>query len=500
MKATDYRREHFSNGRSFPQADFDGYIQASAQFAKTLYTRYLPCMAGGILISFLFSQGIGGFVGNILAVLCIFAGLITGAAFNMKASKAVKEYAVRLGISNSDIAAAKQHVKNGTVAWSDSAIPQNAAVDATAANTTAGDHKSNNTAQSQMQPVAAQLVEFLPESPRRAVWAAVLTAAAWLMLLILQSIFGPNTRFNADALFLSAAALVGTAAYLLIRPGLKYKIIGAGTGVIAVVMDAFTIAFVQNPRIYVQRVHLGELLSLRNMFFFRALGGVFLAVTLSLAVAWLIAFLIKTVHDKRRVRFAALGAAGVYLLCGLIRSAMNIRGVPIPDFAALFSVFSGSFFDAACVFLACMAVYSLCNMRSASVKLHGLGLVWAWLAAIGMTVSLIAAISAGTSHGGVITYTAQFILAASGLVGYILLICKRRMGLYVILLGVGMMLGAGVATTSVGVFYRANQFALLFVSNVLGALNPLFAYLAVRAGTNTAGAVPTVQVKSEDLL
>lgn len=48
MKATDFRREHFANGRSFPQSDFDGYIQASANFAKTLYTKYLPCMAGGI--------------------------------------------------------------------------------------------------------------------------------------------------------------------------------------------------------------------------------------------------------------------------------------------------------------------------------------------------------------------------------------------------------------------------------------------------------------------
>lgn len=131
MKATDFRREHFANGKSFPQADFDGYIQASANLAKALYTKYLPCVVGGILISFLFSQGIGGFIGNIMAVLCIFAGLIVGGAFNMKAGKAVKEYATRLGITGVDVAAAKQHIKNGTVAWIGSDMPiQSADVEA----------------------------------------------------------------------------------------------------------------------------------------------------------------------------------------------------------------------------------------------------------------------------------------------------------------------------------------------------------------------------------
>ena len=90
MKATDFKREHFANGKSFSQADFDGYIAASERLAKTMYTRYLPCLAGGILISLLFSQGVGGFAGNMMAVLCIFAGLIVGGIFNLKAGKAVK--------------------------------------------------------------------------------------------------------------------------------------------------------------------------------------------------------------------------------------------------------------------------------------------------------------------------------------------------------------------------------------------------------------------------
>ena len=500
MKATDFGREHFANGRNFLQTDFDGYIQASDNFAKTLYTKYLPCMAGGILISFLFSGGIGGFAGNIMAVLCIFAGLIAGGAFNMRASKAVKEYAARLGITNADVAAAKQHIKNGTVAWIANDTACKGADAEVIAAEVSGQAEGGYPVEVPVETQTAEVqpIESLRKNPLRAAWAAGLMAAAWLLLLVFQSIFGPNTRFNADALFLCVAALVGTAAYLLAHPGLKLKLTGAGAGVIATVMGAFNVALLRNPRLYMQRVGLGEMFSLRNMLFFRAFGGVFFTVALSLAVAWLISTLIKTGGDKRRVRLAALGAAGVYLLCSLTRSALNIRGVIIPDFASLFSTFSGSFFDAACVFLVCMAAYALCNMPSANVKLRGLGLVWAWLATAGMVVSLIAVISAGTSHGAVITYTAQFILAISGLAGYILLLCKRRVGLYVILLGAGVMLGAQMNAALAGVFYRANQYIFLLISNVLGALNPLFAYLAVRAGTNQirVASVPAMQVES----
>ncbi len=47
MKASDFRREHFEKGRSFNRADFNEYISASEKFAKTIYTRYLPCVGAG---------------------------------------------------------------------------------------------------------------------------------------------------------------------------------------------------------------------------------------------------------------------------------------------------------------------------------------------------------------------------------------------------------------------------------------------------------------------
>ncbi|MEA5060797.1 MAG: hypothetical protein VB049_12335 [Candidatus Pelethousia sp.] len=494
MKAANFKREHFRNGRGFSQEDFHGYIQASENLIKSMYTKYLPCVAGGILLSFLFSKGMGGFVGNILAVLCIFSGLIAGGIFSMQASKAVKAYAARLGITKADVAQARQHIKNGTVAWQCDAT-------ASAEAATGADRMETPACMEAIclepQPIEAPALPVLSENPGRAVWAAGFMVAAWLLLLVLQSIFGPQTTFNGHALFFSAAALLGAGVYMLARPARRIKCIGAGAGAVFVLLYTLSIAVSQNQRIYVQKVTLGALFGFLSLPFPRLFAWVFFSAALTLLLSWRVSLLSKTGGEKRRMRLCALCAAGVYLVCSLIRVGLNTRMVfPRMDFPSLFSTFSGSFFDAICLFLVCMAVYALCNMPVDRVKLCGLGLVWAWFATAGMAVSLIAAISAGTNRSSMITYTAQFILAISGLGGYILLLCKRRVGLYAILLGVGIMLGAQFCTALTGVLYGADRYVLPLVSYALGALNPFFAYLAVRAVSKDAvGASSTAVVK-----
>ena len=117
MKTSDFRPEHFPIGQGFDPADFQAYLRASENMAKTLYTRYLPSVGVGILLGIFSSAAIGGFVGNILAVILIFAGLIVGAVFNMKAAGPVNEITRRMGITKQDVAVARRLVKNGTYAW-----------------------------------------------------------------------------------------------------------------------------------------------------------------------------------------------------------------------------------------------------------------------------------------------------------------------------------------------------------------------------------------------
>lgn len=116
MKAKEFRLEHFEKGRSFNRSDFKVYVQASDALVRTAHTRSLPSVAVGPLLGLLFSKGVGGFGGNILALVCIFAGLIIGGIFNVKAAKAVNVLAQRLGITKEDVASTRKHVKNGTFA------------------------------------------------------------------------------------------------------------------------------------------------------------------------------------------------------------------------------------------------------------------------------------------------------------------------------------------------------------------------------------------------
>ncbi len=112
------RPEHFTNGREFSRSDFEGWVLASRRGAKKALTAYLCCIGGGILLSFLFSEGVGGFGGNVLALLCIFGGLILGGALAKRNGAASARQARRLGITNADIRAAKALLKQGKTARS----------------------------------------------------------------------------------------------------------------------------------------------------------------------------------------------------------------------------------------------------------------------------------------------------------------------------------------------------------------------------------------------
>lgn len=116
LLARSLRPEHFANGRAFSRPAFDQWILESRKSLRKALIAYLCSVAGGILLSLLFSE-VGGFGGNIVAVLCIFAGLIAGGIFSKKAGMSAENSAVYLGISSADVAAAKRHLKNGTFAW-----------------------------------------------------------------------------------------------------------------------------------------------------------------------------------------------------------------------------------------------------------------------------------------------------------------------------------------------------------------------------------------------
>ena len=146
----------------------------------------------------------------------------------------------------------------------------------------------------------------------------------------------------------------------------------------------------------------------------------------------------------------------------------------------LFSIIAPIFLGALALYFISVAIYSLCHMSSTRVKLHGIGLVWAWLAMIASLFTIFSPFIPSLENR---PYASQLILGISAFVGYLMLICKKRAGVFVVLLGVGLMLLPQLLN-SVNWMMTPNseQGIQLLISTLLGALNPLFAYLATRAG------------------
>ena len=97
-----------------------------------------------------------------------------------------------------------------------------------------------------MGPAPQQTAEpnvFDPErNPARVLWAAGLFALLWILPLLIQSIFSPHTTFCADALDLSALAVLAAGVYFLCRTGGKQKLIGGALAVAGAVLLAFSAA------------------------------------------------------------------------------------------------------------------------------------------------------------------------------------------------------------------------------------------------------------------
>lgn len=326
-------------------------------------------------------------------------------------------------------------------------------------------------------------VRLPAEKPLRAVWLIGFAAVAWLLLIALQSAFAPRTIFSADTLYFCAASVLGAAVYLITRRGTKNKLLAIGAGALCAILLALSETVVKNPAIYGMRVPFGKIFDKGNVLLFRALPGAFAAVCIALALAWFVFARVKQGNAQRRARLsggaAAIGYFAVREIHSFYGARMFLSKLRFPD---LFSVFSGALFDAACVFAVCATVYALCNMPFDRVRTKGLGLVWCWIATFGMAASVITALTTGLSadQPGSL-FTAQLLLALFGLAGYILLLAKRRTGLYFILLGAGLTLAALLVTSLSQVLYGNTRFIVLFVSLLLGALNPLFAWLSVRA-------------------
>jgi hypothetical protein len=100
---------HFENGENFDKKTFALLIDALLKSRSDAWKMPVIWLAG-FLLALLFMR-MGGFIGNILGVVCIFAGMIGGNLSVMGAAKQIKAASKELGIAKNEINDAIRRVK-----------------------------------------------------------------------------------------------------------------------------------------------------------------------------------------------------------------------------------------------------------------------------------------------------------------------------------------------------------------------------------------------------
>lgn len=341
-------------------------------------------------------------------------------------------------------------------------------------------------------PMAAP--DLQPPNTLRAVWAAGILLTAWILLYLLQGIFEGRLLYNADAAFFMIDALLGAGVFLICQRGVLQKCMGGAAGLIAALLSAFSGYAQQLQAKFYGSFSLLELLDFTAPYVMYQFLQMLLCAALLLGGAWVTAYLLRVKPEKQRLLAAGGVAAGVYLLFTIYRT-IAVNGPYFFNMNPLmfFTMFLNILADTGVVFLAVWFLWKLCTMERTGVQLRGPGLVWVWFAVFGMAGSVILVAIQGLTPSSGMAYTSGMLLALSGLIGYILLLCKKRIGLYVLLAGTGLMLGSQFFAVLTPMLSGLPQYASLFVGSIIGAVNPLLGYLAVRAADRrpyTAYAVP----------
>lgn len=336
----------------------------------------------------------------------------------------------------------------------------------------------------------------VPAKHGRAVWSGLLLIGGWLLLLFLQGlpkIFGNFTThgsyilggfllFSPEACYFLTAAVLATAVYLVIQKGWQNKLLAAGFGIVSAFMSACND---YADALYLRTMGafgIGNVVSFINARIWSTLRSTFLVAAAAVLVAVLFRLLLRGKTEKTVVLATGGIAAGVLLIGELVLLGIQYnRYLLVMGFLRVFTLVLPIIGEALCLYLTVVALRRLCNMQSGAVRLRSLGLAWAWVGAIGCLLGAAWLIWSCASASVTMAYTAQMLLCLVVSTGYILLLCERRAGIYVVVIGAGLLLLGQLFNAVYGLLCGAEQYWTLLLGGILGAVNPLLGWLAVRA-------------------
>lgn len=311
-----------------------------------------------------------------------------------------------------------------------------------------------------------------------------LLAGVWVLLLLLQGPLTGRLLYNREISFFIVAAMTGTSIYLVLQDDSKHQRQGLVGGVLSVIfyaiscMTGITMDQVRGEFFLFPVTGSEVLLFLTQLIQGLALIGLTMG---GAYYAW------KRLADKdpaQRMDLTAKIAGALYALVPimvwlygnifLIINSQQGYGDFIFDFIGFLQ-------DAFILYLFIKLVDRVCKSENHPVELYGLGRLWVRIGAVIMPIAFlkICLVAFGVTEG--LGYTASLFLALAQSVGYILLVGKRREGLYLILSAGLIVLNGQASEGIVAIGFGLREFDLLFFMIPLEICNALFAWLAVRA-------------------
>ncbi len=335
-----------------------------------------------------------------------------------------------------------------------------------------------------------------------AVWLSIWLTGAWILNFILHIGTRMQLSYDSNYATLASTAILACSAWLILQKGSRFKAFGAGVGVLAVLLDYFTVPMHLINRQTGGLVNLvpdasrgARFLSLENIFEILRSYTDHVAIWRQalLAVGSVVLFyqLLRKCAPARRLQLTALfSSLTIFLVEGLLGIILT------PVFFHMYGFFVSflirQLIGAITFGLVLLALESRASMRNRRIILSGWGLAWCLLTVFGSLSSLVLLPRAAVSSARPLIFSGQQIMFMAWLVGYIVMLAGRRLGWYFVLIatvigcGAQFALAAEVMATSSLRFATLSGYTALFTASLIGPLNPLITWFSIRRAWRAA--------------
>ena len=327
------------------------------------------------------------------------------------------------------------------------------------------------------QPALQNTGPALEPNPGRAVWVGVFLLVVPFVIYLVHCIPRMRLIYCPTVFSFAATGMMGVSIYLMLQKGTKWKVLAIVSTLLAILL--FHVGDIVS-QINSMRGGMFELRMLYQYLFLRPArtGIVFYVIKAVMAAAggWLFGLAFKNNPPKKQVWLTSLCTALLVFVFNLIYVLARSRGARPMAFVL---TFVSALLLSLMLLFAPPALYALGSMKTKTIRLHGWGLVWCWLCVLGMIGAIGICIATMTHTMTNWIYSSQLIMSFMALVGFILLLAKKRVGWFVVLFSVFTILMAQFAASFSGVIQGGRAYSSLMVGALAGGLNPLITWFSI---------------------